>query len=162
MNTTTEPRSTPGTSRWLKLMAFVLITSPLRMLYDLAPAYLDFFRGQTLQTLLSSGSDLHDPFVAFLAIAEMAVNALLFSTWLVAGALFFRKHKRFPVVYTTLVAVMLVFGLLDPIAIHWIDPGEPLPVGDIATDSAKTLFVIALTVPYLLKSTLRTSWFVNG
>jgi hypothetical protein len=142
-----------GLRGWLILIGLGIVLTPIRMVGQVAPQYIDIFNSaDEFGLLINSASEHYVPFLHSLIIGEMLVNLLVLSGWLYAAYLFFSKQKIFPKWYiglqvSTLVLIALssVFTSLVIEEVRAFDPETTKELG-------KQVVAMAIWIPYMLVS----------
>lgn len=150
-----------GLGGWLVLVAIGIILSPLRILTQVFPVYLDMFLNGSWGVLTTPGSQAYNPLLIPILIGEMLTNVGLILGCIFLAILFFSKKKLFPKFYISMLIFTLVFILIDTLAIKAVLPEEPIFDPDTLSSIIRTVMAIGIWVPYMLVSKRVKATFVR-
>jgi hypothetical protein len=150
--TAPQPESTPvGIKGWLILPAIGTVLSPIYLsiaVFKLAPS---------LEKIWAAKASLSTGLLAFVAV-ETVLNIAFIVGWLAAILLLTLKSRYYPKAYVVLMCGMVTFLLVDMV----ISAGayNHQPDQEDLMSLARTIFVAAIWVPYMLLSKRVKNTFV--
>lgn len=158
----TEVKDYKKIGGWLYVVAFVVISAPFRLIFQLYPGYYGIFTDGTWERLTSLESAAYSPYWAPILIGELMVDAVVICLWLAVAVLFFSKKEIFPVFYIGMIIFGPLFIVAKAFVRYLVLPVEPI------FDSATTLKLLlhsfgslVVWVPYMLLSERVRETFVN-
>jgi hypothetical protein len=150
-----------GLSGWLVLVGLGLVVTPFRLAIFLGTTFPPMFKDGTWETLTTPGPAPYHPLWGPLLIGEIVVNLIFVLTSIYLVYLFFRKSWRFPRLYIAFLAANLVFLLADALAVKVVLPGQPFMDPDTAREFFRSIFAMAVWVPYLIVSKRVKNTFIR-
>jgi hypothetical protein len=156
-----DDKELKGLGGWLTLVGLGVIISPIRLLVTYIPIYKPIFEDGTWEVLTTPGTEVYNSFWAPLLIGEITYNLMLVGVSIYLIYLFFTKHYLFPRFYIAIIAVSLVFLLLDAWLITFVLPDEPMFDAETSQEIFRMLIGAVIWVPYLLLSKRVKATFVE-
>ncbi len=156
-----EERSLEGLGGWLILVGVGVIVSPLRVIAQVFPAYLEMFSNGSWAAVTTPGTEAYNPLWAPILFGEMAINGGLVLTWIFIAFLFFTKKKAFPKWYVGILLFTLTFILLDAFAMKSVLPDEPIFDAETTKELGRSFVATVVWVPYMLVSKRVKATFVK-
>ena len=150
-----------GLSGWLIFVGIGVIFSPIRLLAIYVPLYQPIFSDGTWEAVTTVGSEVYNPLWGPLLIGEIIYNSAMVAVSIYLIYLFFSKSYLFPKIYIGIVAVSLIFILLDTWLISFIVPDEPMFDPETTKEFARMLVNGVIWVPYMLVSKRVKATFVE-
>jgi len=146
-------RSLRGIGGWLVLVAFGIIASPVRILYDMStelPAY----QADRWALLTTAGSSAYHPMWGPLLVFELVANLGLLVASLVVLVLFFQKRSNLPRVFIVFMVSAVVVQVVDVGVLSAVRAmGADLPASPGANATfARTVFGAMIWCAYFVKS----------
>jgi Protein of unknown function (DUF2569) len=157
----TKDRNLNGLRGWLILVGLGVIISPIKMILQSFPLYLEMFSGGAFATLTTPGTKAYNPLWAPILLTEITVNSGLFIASIFVAFLFFSKKKLFPKWYISVLLFSLVFILVDALALKLVLPKEPIFDAVTAKEFIRTLIASMIWVPYMLVSKRVKATFIK-
>lgn len=154
-------RHVSGIGGWLVFVAIGIILSPIAILVQVLPIYLDMFSNGSWEVLTTPGYEAYNPLWIPIVIGEMVTNGGLIVAWVFLAVLFFSKKKLFPKLYIGILIFTLAFLLLDTLAVKVVLPDEPMFDPDTMTAIIRTVMVVIIWVPYMLVSKRVKATFIK-
>ncbi len=150
---TSETHPAPsGLGGWLILVGLGLIVAPIRQLNLLVQTYPPIFRDGAWEVLTTPGSDAYHPLWAPLLIGEIAVNLAFVGAGIVLIVFFFQHSHKFPTLYIVVAIASVLFIITDAWLGSLVLPDEPMFDPDTARELGRSVFAVAVWVPYMLVS----------
>ncbi len=151
-----------GIKGWLILIAIGIVITPIRIAMFMLPTYYEIFSTGIWEALTTSGSEAYNSLWAPILILEIIGNSAMLLVWLYIAYLFFSKKMIFPKWYIGLAVFSLAFIVADAFAIKLVMPDEPVFDPDTTKELFRSLFMVAVWVPYMLLSKRVKATFVNS
>lgn len=156
-----EEKRLAGLGGWLILVALGIIVSPLRIIVELFPLYLDIFEDGYWEALTTPGTEFYHVMWAPIILAEMSINVILVFVWLFVIFLFFTKKKRFPKWYIGILLFTLTFIFMDAFAVKVVAPNEPMFDDATVSEIIRMLLPCLIWIPYMLISERVKATFIR-
>jgi len=148
----TEEKNLEGLGGWLILVGLGIVLSPLRIVVQVLPTYLEIFSSGTWEALTMPGSGAYHPLWSPILLVEIFTNVLLVLAWVYVAFLFFTRRAVFPKWYIGLMLGTLAFIVLDALAVAVVLPDAPLLDQKTLTELVRSVLVASVWVPYMLVS----------
>jgi hypothetical protein len=156
-----EEKNLEGISGWLILVAMGIIITPIKLIMLMMTTYPEIFSTGVWEVLTTQGSEVYSPLWASIIIGEILINSGMLLVWLYIAYLFFSKKFAFPKWYISLAVFTLVAVIADAFAIKLVLSSEPVFDPDTIKELTRSLFVVAVWVPYMLISKRVKATFIN-
>ena len=156
-----EEKNIEGLGGWLALVGLGIIISPLRIIGELFPAYLEMFSNGAWAALTTPGTGAYHSLWTPILFGEIAINCGLVLVWGYIAFLFFTKKKVFPKWYIGISLFTLAFILIDALVIKAVLPNGPIFDTETTKEIARSLFATLIWVPYMLVSKRVKATFVK-
>lgn len=156
-----EKKGLEGIGGWLILVAIGIVVSPLRIIAQVLPPYLQIISGDSWDALTKPGSEIYNPLWAPMLIAEILVNSCLIAAWVYIAFLFFRKKAAFPKWYIGIWAFTIIFIIADALVLKLILPDAPVFDPEAVKDLIRIFITALIWVPYILVSKRVKATFVK-
>jgi len=157
-----EEENLEGIRGWLILIAIGIVITPVRMVMSILPTYSEIFSTGIWDALTTQGSEVYNSLWAPILILEILGNSGMLLVWLYIAYLFFSKKIIFAKWYIGIAIFSLVFIVADAFAIKLVMPDEPVFDPDTTKELFRSLFMVAVWVPYMLLSKRVKATFVNS
>ena len=158
METQTELKGLRG---WLILVGFGVVVSPFGILATFNSNFLPIFYDGTWEAMSTVGSEAYSPLLMSIIIVEIVYNLAMFAIYFYLIYLFFVKHYLFPTFYIAIVAITLIFILLDAwlvsLILHDVSMFDP----DTTKDFSRAFITCIIWIPYMLVSKRVKATFVE-
>ena len=141
-----------GLEGWLLLVGLGVIATPIIMLINLVPMYMDIFDQRLLLLMLSPESGFYAPFLAVLMLVEMMVNVILFLAAIYLIYLFLSKHYKFPRFYIYFILVSLILLFVNAWLSSVLIPNQALFDEENTPEIIRSVIFTLIWVPYLIYS----------
>lgn len=155
------PSRPSGIGGWLILVAIGLILSPIRLLLTLAVDFLPLFTDGTWEALTTTGSEVYHPLWAPIILGEVAGNIGFLGTGIALLVLFFMESRSFPTLFIAVAFINLAFIVGDALVVSVLVPDVPVFDAETTREIARSLFAVAVWVPYMLVSKRVKNTFVR-
>ena len=146
---------------WLIFVGIGIVFSPLIMFSQMVPLYSDLLKPGMWNALTSVGSQYYIESYSILLIAEMIINALIFSISLYLIFLFFSKKVLFKKVYIGLAVFTPIFLFSDAFIVQKVLEMEELFDAETSKELFKSIITVCIWVPYMLMSKRVKRTFIN-
>jgi len=156
-----ESKTYSGIGGWLLLVGFGIIMSPIRLLTSVFPIYSELFSSDLWEILTSPESMHYHELWKPILIGEFAINSLLFIAWILIAYLFFLKKKIFPKCFLGIWIFLTVFIIVDAVLIGSLLPDEPIFDFDTIKELTRSLIVVLVWFPYMIRSKRVKATFVK-
>jgi len=157
-----EEENLEGIKGWLILIAIGIVITPVRMVMSILPTYSEIFSTGIWDALTTQGSEVYNSLWAPILILEILGNSGMLLVWLYIAYLFFSKKIIFAKWYIGIAIFSLAFIVADAFAIKLVMPDEPVFDPDTTKELFRSLFMVAVWVPYMLLSKRVKATFVNS
>ena len=141
-------------SKWLWAVAISLIVTPVIRVLSIVNRELPTLGSERFQTYVQS-----HPGLLNLLYFEIGMNGFLVISALVLNFLFYTKHRSFPILMTSYVALTVLFRVAVVSAMNSIFPDAVLSASYLTI--IRYLVWAGAIIPYLLTSSDVTKRFVN-
>jgi hypothetical protein len=156
-----EENKLKGLGGWLIVVGIGTVLSPIRILISSVQTNLPIFKDGTWEALTTVGSEAYNPFLGPLVIGEIIFNIglVVVSTYMIY--LFFAKHYLFPRFYIAVIAISLIFILLDAFLVSSLLPNEPMFDTETAKEFGRLLISGLIWIPYMMVSKRVKATFIE-
>lgn len=150
-----------GLGGWLILVAIGVIISPVKVFFEVFPAYLDIFNDGSWEIFTTPGTDAYHIMWAPILLGEMSINLALVFVWLFIIFLFFSKKAAFPKWYISTLLFTLIFMIVDAFAIKLVLPNETVFDPQTVTQIIRTSVSCLIWIPYMMVSKRVSATFIR-
>ena len=150
-----------GLRGWLVLVGLGIILSPLVLMAQVLPTYIQIFSDGSWSALTTPGTQAYNPLWAPILIGELAINSGLVLAWIFISFLYFSKRRTFPKLYISILLFTLALILVDAVVIKSVLPDTPVFDAETAKQFARSLIAVLIWVPYMLVSKRVKATFVK-
>ena len=156
-----EEKSYAGIGGWLILVGVGLTFALIRAIYFIFTTYPPFFTNGILKALITPESGVYNMPLAIFVMGELVVNAglMIASSYLLY--LFMKRKANFPAWFIGVMAVNLVFMVLDPSIIKLIRPEYQVFDEAVLMSIARNSAVCLIWIPYMLRSKRVRATFIH-
>jgi len=156
-----EEENLAGIKGWLILIAIGIITNPIRIAMQMYETYTNSFSSEAWSLLTTPESPIYNPFWKPLLIGEVIIDSVVLLSTIYMVYLFFAKKSSFPKWYIALALFSFFIIIADSYALKLLMPNEEVFDHDTMKELSRSLFTIAIWVPYMLVSKRVKATFVN-
>ncbi len=150
-----------GLGGWLIFVAIGVVLSPLNIVVQVLPIYVNIFKSGAWEVLTTPGTEFYHAFWGFFIIAEMSINIGLLLTWFFVVHQFFTKKKTFPKWYIGMLLFSLAFVFVAALATKIVSPDSPLFDAETLFELIRGSIGALIFIPYMLVSKRVKATFVN-
>lgn len=150
-----------GLGGWLMLVGIGVVVGPIRNGFTYFTLYKDLFESGDWNFATTPGTSAYHPFWATLLSLEIIINVGLLIAMVYLAYLFFTKRKQFPKFFIGIAVVSLVFIIIDALSIKIVLPNEPIFDPDTIKELIRTLVVVVIWIPYMLRSKRVKATFIH-
>lgn len=150
-----------GLRGWLVLVALGLIVTPVRLGAFVATTFPPILQDGTWELLTTPGSDAYHPLWAPMLVFEFAANTAFIAAALVLLVLFFKRSRRFPVLFIAFLAVSLVFVVGDTWISSYMFPDAPVLDPETIGEVGRAVLASLVWIPYMCVSKRVRNTFVE-
>ena len=141
-----------GLGGWLILVGIGVVISPIRLLFEAIPMYVELFSNGSFENLTTPGTVVYHPLWIFVIYGEILANIFMFGLGLYLLYLYFGKKPLFPKVYIFGLCFSLAIIIVDTLIIGIIVPLEDVLDPVVVADFSRSLIAAAIWIPYMLVS----------
>lgn len=157
-----EKHELKGLGGWLILVGIGITLSPLILLFQMVPLYVDIFTNGSFEVLTTEGYDTYHPLWAPVLMSEMVYNALLAITGFYLIYLYYTKHYLFPRIYIAMVVTMLIAIPLNAWLVTLVLEDSEMFDAETTKEWVRTAISALIWIPYMLISERVKLTFVEG
>ncbi|MFA7946335.1 DUF2569 domain-containing protein [Pseudomonas brenneri] len=153
-----------GLKGWLLLVMVGLFISPLRIIYEVFPAYYSFFMTEgVFEYVTTPGAEGYLPYFLTFLVSEMLFNTLLVLAYAYLLYLFFTKSYLFPQLFIVVIFASVIFIPLDAWLGSFFDSSISIDNPEIKKEMIGSLISACIWVPYMVVSKrVRATFGVGG
>ncbi|WP_314384556.1 DUF2569 domain-containing protein [Pseudomonas brenneri] len=142
-----------GLKGWLLLVMVGLFISPLRIIYEVFPAYYSFFMTEgVFEYVTTPGTEGYLPYFLTFLVSEMLFNTLLVLAYAYLLYLFFIKSYLFPQLFIVVIFASVIFIPLDAWLGSFFDSSISIDNPEIKKEMIGSLISACIWVPYMVVS----------
>ncbi len=156
-----DAKTFEGLRGWLILIGIGVILSPLRILIEDLPEYINIFTDGTWEMLTTPGTESYIPFLAPLLLGEILINLGVFIARIYLIYLFFSKRQLFPKFYIGLIVFGIIFLVADSVLVTIILPNQPIFDPETIREWTSLISGAIIWIPYMLVSKRVKATFVQ-
>lgn len=150
-----------GIGGWLILVGLGVVFSPIRIVKQVIPSYVEMISNGSWAALTTPGSASYSPAWLPILLLESTINCALIVAWVVIAIQFFTKKARFPKLYISILCFTIVFQLFDAWVITLVRPSLEVFDRETVRELGRSVVAALIWIPYMLRSKRVKATFVN-